>query len=574
MSRSRRDPGIRGKLEAAADYTVGLFSPKRQFERKAARLMSRNLDRFSSSGYEAAENGRRWSNRALRDGSADAELDADTRQTLRDRSRDRKRNDTVAHAAIETLTDNVIGFGFRPRLRLDHEALGIDEDQAAYLADQATAIWDEWGENCDSANRLTIEDIQAQAFASMLVDGDCFVRPIMVQDARVRSRFDLKLEMIEGDRVDSPLGLVDPSVREGVVLGRRGQPVAYYVSREHPGDASIPGAVRTEGLRQFRRVPAHDRLGHPNILHLFHQERIGQSRGRPYLSIILNTLKDRGDYKEAEIIAAEVAACFAGFIKKADPWQAALARATADTKGKQERHEELSPGAMYYLADGEEVTFANPSRPSSVYGEFMKAITRETTSALGMPYEIAMRDFSGTTYSQARASMLEARRMFVRRQRWMVKHFLRPIWRLLLEEAWLKGIFEAGPDFLERVHQWTRAVWTPPSWGWVDPEKEAKAWGLMLEMGVTTREKIIASVDEDSVEAITEQQAREKRLREMHGLGTAVAAPSSDKEDEDDDDNDPPPSDPDDGDEGEETDDDGEDSEEESRQTALVGAGT
>lgn len=494
------------------DRLVGVLSPGAELRRQGLRAMGRAA-RLSSKAYDGAASGSRsWHNRSVQGGSADADLDEDALSTLRERSRDRDRNDPVAHAMIASFADNVVGVGFRPQLALDAARLGISEDRARDLRAQARWIWEEWAPRADSCNRLAIEDMQRLVFASVLVNGDHFAQPVMVQDARVRSRFELKLEMIEADRVDTPIGLVNDRVRNGVELGRRGQPVAYHVARSHPGDDLRPGSAAV-GRRTFRRIPAHGPSGRPNILHCYHQERAGQSRGRPVLSTVLGALKDRDDYSEAELIAAQVGACFAAFVTKTDPWTAAVQRGTDDTKGKENRHEELSPGAVMYLSPGEEVSFGNPSRPNAAYESYLGAKTREIISGVGLAYGTALRDHSKTTYSQARADLLEVRRMFAERQKWFSRCFLQPVWEMLLEEAWLKGDFDAGSDFLEMQRAWTRTVWVPPGWGWIDPQKEVGAWEKALEMGITTRADVINTVSGGDFEDTTRTLADEERLR-------------------------------------------------------------
>ena len=507
------------QLERGIDRAVGILSPKAEMQRSGIRMAHRQMSRFATA-YDGAKGGRRWHNRAVSSGSADADLDGDTLETLRMRSRDRYRNDAIARAALNSLTDNVVGVGFRPQLRLPWKLLGITEERARDLAAEAMLLWEEWGSSkaCDSTGRCSILDQQALWFSQVLLNGDAGVAPVMIKDPR--SRFELKLETIEADRIDTPMGLRDPSgIRNGVELGQHGQPIAYWVAREHPGDELlIQGRRRMRGKRKFRRIPAFAPTGRENLLHLCPIERPGQSRGAPLLAPVLDLFKDLDDYFEAELVAAQVAACFAVFITTPDPWGTANSRVAKDSAGKKNREEEISPGGVYYQAPGEEVSTANPGRPNAVFEAFILAVTRRLTGALGIPYEVALRDFSGTTYSQARASLLEARRMFARRQRWLIAHACQPVWRMLLEEAWLKGLIDFPDDFAERIHLWTRTHWVTPGFGLIDPDKEAKAMVTQLEAGVTTRAKLTAAIDGDTVEDVTEQLGAEERMRADAGL--------------------------------------------------------
>lgn len=516
---------LAGRFEDLIRRFAPVHHARRQAARQAVKL---------SSAWDGGKLGTRsWSNRTLSSSSADVDLDQLTLHTLREKSRDLHRNDAFAHAAINSMTDNIVGTGFQPRLRLPWKDLGISRERAMELAQQAGHIWRTWCRTADSTNLLHFDQIQHLVTSSCLINGDVFVQPLMVTDARVPSRYSLKVELIEADRVDTPWGLDLSSrdIRQGIELGVRGQPVGYWVHIAHPGDDQL----KTVGNRSFRRVPAHSAMGRQNILHVFERDRIGQTRGRPLLAPVMDLFKDRKDYIEAEIIRAQVGACFAAFVTKADPWNAAVS-ATADTTTSGARLQELSPGLIEYLAPGEKVEFGNPNSPNSAFDGFIRTVTRSISSALGMPYEIATRDYSGTTYSQARASMLEARRMFQRRQRWLSHTFLEPLWRMLLEEAYLLGDYEAGPDFFDNMDLWTRAMWVPPGWGWVDPTKEGQAWKMALEMGTTTRSKIIAAADGGDFQAVSEELADEIALRQELGLeggATPEPEPAQDEEDPD-----------------------------------------
>jgi lambda family phage portal protein len=523
-------------LARGVDGLVAAISPATAARRLMARGALKRLEKLSA--FDGANSSRRWHNRPVSSGSADADLDGDTLGTLRDRSRDRWRNDGLAAACVQALVDNIVGVGFRPALRLDHQRLGITSDQARELERQAHAVWSEWCTSADATNRLHMDELQALVLTSALVSGDVFVQPIMVSDARLAARYELKLQIVEGDRVETPYGMPNTEqIRNGIVLGARGQPVAYYVHTGHPGDDGTILATQREANR-YRRIAAHNAAGRPNLLHVYYQERPGQSRGRPFLSPVLDLFKDLDDYREAELVAAQVGACFAAFIKRTNPFDASLQAAAFDSPQQpgRQREQDLSPGSIYYLDPSEDVSFGNPTHPGGQFDAFVRSVKQSVTSGIGLPYEVAVRDFSRTTYSSARAAFVEARRMFARRQRWLTRSWLQPVWRMLLEEAYLRGLWDA-PRFYDDPHAWTNTQWITPGWGWVDPLKEAQAEKVKLEMGVTTRSKIVASTDGDNWHDVAQQavaeEVFERDIREQAGLGAVAMQPQETTTDDD-----------------------------------------
>lgn len=523
--------GFVDQLGRGLDVMIGAFSPALGMRRAAMRKMT---ERFSARpAHEGAATDRTRKGWRTTAGSPDADLNSDELVTLRERSRDRVRNDGLASAAINAVVDNVVGCGFRPKLALNAKALGITQDQADNLSETADEIWDEWGRNCESTGRLTIEEVQAQVLASTLTNGDHFVAPVMLPP-RWPSRYELALEMIEADRVDNPTGTTAANIRSGIELNELGAPVAYFVCKAHPGDIGLQ--VPPPGVRDFRRIPAFNQVtpNRPNILHVYTQERSGQSRGRPFLSTVLNLFRDLDDYAETELIAAQVAACFSVFVTKNDPWSAMYARATAATKTADKREEEVAPGMVAYLAPGEKIETANPGRPNGTFHDYFDAMCRLICSGIGVPYEVVARNFTGSTYSNARAVLLEARRAFKRRQVWLASKLLQPVWEMLLEEAWLRGSFPAPDKMMSQFAAWTRTHWITPGWGWIDPEKEGNAYETALRLGLTTRAKIVAESDGDDVVPVFRQLSREQKLAVELGIdvspqrgGASAASQSS-----------------------------------------------
>lgn len=519
---------VAATIARGVDATISDLIPGRALKKAVESHGLKRIHRLSGGSYSGAARNRYNRDWRTSGGSADADLDEGTLATLRERSRDRARNDGVANAILVNATDNVVGpNGLVPNLKLDPEVLGISIERANLLSKQAEQLWRSWSRVADASYNNTMPDLQGLAFLSSLTNGDVFALPVTVNDGR--SPITTRIELIEADRCATPDGTagvpkeIRASIRNGVEVGRRGQAKAFYISEAHPGDDMIPGMRLRHGSRKFRRIRAWNReLQRPNILHLFQQLRPGQSRGQPLLAPVLSAFRYVDKYVEAELVAAEVAACFSVFVTQAFSQDGADLVSDPDPTDPEEREQSVSPGAIYHMEPGESVSAANPGRPNPQFGAFVERCMRFICNGLGIPYEVAMGDFGQMNYSSARTVILQARRNFQRRQRWLRDRFLQPVWEMVLEEAWAAGLFDAGPDFLERKAEWCKTKWVPPGWGWVDPDKELKAAKLELELGVTTREDICA-VNGRDFEEVTHQLAIENELRrELLGAGPQV----------------------------------------------------
>ena len=489
------------------DSFVGIFSPRKAHLRRAYRQASK----YAFSSYRGAEKNRLRSDWIPGSGSADEDLLAEL-PDLRERSRELNRNNGDAAGITTTMTTNVIGTGIKPQSRVDRESLEIDDKTAEKFQKRAERAWQRWLPYADSTERMNFYEIQHLVDRQMLENGEVIVLPLRLKDKN--RPYDLALEVIESDRLATPSDKRgDKSIRDGVEIGERGQPVAYWIRKTHPGDMTL--RLRIPKSNQFTRIPAKNKLGMPSIFHLYWVLRPGQTRGVPFFAPVMTMFKDLASYIEATLVTARIAACFSVFIEKGEPYGAAY-NAASKTNTSGQRIEELEPGMVNYLASGEKVSGLKPEQPTGTFEPFVERMLRSIGAALGLPYELIAKDFSKTNYSSARAALLEARRYFKCRQVWHSNRFGQPIWELLLEEAFLKGELPTK-KFYEKRLDWTRARWITPGWAWVDPLKEVKASKEAIAGNLSTLSDELAGQGKDYDEVL-EQRAKEEKKRKELGL--------------------------------------------------------
>ena len=463
---------------------------------------------FALGGYAGASKTRGQATWAPGGGSADADVLGGLHD-LRERSRDLIRNDPHAAGMIDIWTANIVGHGMTPQSRLDFEELGISKEQAGKFQRTAEKLFLRWAKTADFLGLQSFADQQEMILRGVFESGDIFCVPRRVPFRR----YGLALELIEADRVTTPPRLqMRPDVREGVVIGSSGEPVAYWVKKTHPGDVLATGAMNSD---DFVRVPLFDEgTGRQLIHHFFRPLRPGQSRGVPMLSPALSMFRDLTQYMKAELIGAKVAACYALFIVTPDPFGDA-ARATTKTVNNQQ-HELLEPGMIRRLAAGEDIKGFEPNRPASNFVATVKAYLRAIGTSLMTPLELVSMDFSETNYTSGRMALTEVRRSYKKVQKWLAEKFCQPIWERILTEAVLLGDLEA-PDFFERIDDWCRCIWVGPGWQWVDPSKEVTATIESMKGNLTTLADECSSRGLDW-EDVLAQRAREVEVAKELGL--------------------------------------------------------
>jgi len=449
--------------------------------------------------------------------------------TLRTRSRDLVRNNALAAGAFNTKITNVIGSGLRLQSRIDRDVLRMTDRQADKLESRIEAEWQLWAGStaCDAARTLTFGGLQELVFRSVLESGECFCLLPFID--RPDSPYSLKIQTVEADRISNPENKSD---RDGLVAGvehdHYGAPTAYYVASQHPG------ALLSSSKRTWTRYDAFGpETGERRVLHLFRVLRPGQVRGVPDLAPVVELVKMLGRYTDAEVTAAVISSFFTVFVTS-DLGDGIGGFTAGSTSGNSPSDElTMGHGNILNLQPGEKVETATPGRPNAAFGPFVEAVLQQIGVALELPYEVLRGHFSAS-YSASRAALLEAQKMFLARRQWMTENFCQHIYSVWFSEAVSRGRIRA-PGFFSGDHliraAFLGAEWVGPSFGHIDPVKEARAGELRVANGFSTISAESAAMGRDW-ERDHVQRAKEQRARLEDGLIEQFKEDSSPSADE------------------------------------------
>lgn len=498
------------------DRLVGVFSPAAQFQRQLARTRIE----WAGGGYKGGRRDRRATrNWRPRETSANQDI-IDDLPDLRSRSRDLVRNDALAGGAVATVVTNVVGTGLVLQSQVDRETLGITEDQADRLQKALEREFTLATRSLDFAGRRTWGDLQDLMLRGALESGDIFA--VRRWRRRPGEVYGLKLQLIEADRCRNQTAKrVSERMVDGVEHDVDGMPIAFHFASSHRDDYAAKGTTWT-------RVDARDAAGSPMVLHLMAQTRPNQTRGVPYLAPVVEKLKELSDYAEAEIAAAVVSAFFTAFVTPGTPetGDAPLLEASTGSTSASQAGDEmaLGRGAVVELSPGDDVEFANPSRPNQNFEPFFVAVVRQIGMALELPFEVLIKHFEAS-YSASRAALEMAWQFFRKRRKWLADYACQPIYEWVITEAVASGRIDA-PGFLvdpAMRQAYLRAEWIGPARIQLDPYKEASADKLDLEMRVKTRAQITMERTGGQWDRKHEQLVREQRRAEDDGIASATA---------------------------------------------------
>lgn len=504
------------------DRLVAWYDPEKGARRAKARITLSLVT--GDTGYKGGRRDRRATrNWRPQGGSADADISPDL-PDLRARSRDLARNNMIAGGAISTVTTNVVGNGLSVMPAIDQSVLGLDDDAAHAWQLQAAREFALWAQNADATGVQTFGEMQELAFRSVLESGDAFVLRRYRRTARTAYR--TRIQMIEADRICNPNRMADTDrLVDGIDLARDGRHLGYHVASRHPG------AVHRAALT-WTRIPARLDAATPIMLHLFQRLRPDQTRGVPYVAPVIEALKQFGDYTDAEVTAAVISSMFTVFITSDGDPDASPFKDENGGNGSasDDREVSLGNGAVVPLADGEDVTFASPTRPNAAFNAFAEAFLSHVGVALELPFELLVQRFTAS-YSASRAALEMAWSFFRKRRTWLAQRFCQPVYEMVLEEAVARGRIDA-PGFLDERRPEIRAAWCGAEWigpvrPYLDPLKEAKADEVDIANRVKTRREVIIERTGGTYEAKHRQLTRETR----DGAALAPAAPPAGADD-------------------------------------------
>jgi len=253
----------------------------------AAEIQAKNPSQLRNR-YDGAGHGRRMAGWIAPSSGPNRAIASDL-PTLRNRASDSVRNDWISEAIIQKWATTLVGIAITPRFgritaKRRKQAIGD--------------LWQDFVRCSDADGVLDAYGMQTLAVRGWLERGEIFARRRW-RDPNGPLEVPLQVQLLEADMVpllnaDTWQGLPRGHViRSGIELDRRGQRIAYWIHKQHPGDGAAAGmALAAQGLV---RVPARD------VIHLYEPKRAGQLRGVPLLAPILAKLRNVADYEDATL---------------------------------------------------------------------------------------------------------------------------------------------------------------------------------------------------------------------------------------------------------------------------------
>ena len=289
-------------------------------------------------------------------------------------------------------------------------------------------------------------------------------------------------------------------IKFGIEFDQYDSPIAYWILSRHPGEVfqnPVDKVYQT-------RVPAED------IYMIFDVDRANQLMGMPDFCSIATRLNSLHKYEESEAVAARVAACKGGFIKKTLPTEY-----TGPVDARGNSLEEMSPGMVEMGDPGEEWTDIDPKHPMEAYGSFVKGMLRGGSAGAALSYNTVANDLEGVNYSSFKAGRLEDVAQYQYDQQHIVDQLMQPWFEDWLPFALLKGKIKMPMAKADKIL--SGVSWQPRVWASVEPAKEVQADILEVEAGFATRREKIAERG-NNIDDVDEEREEDQLSEQAHNI--------------------------------------------------------
>lgn len=457
------------------------------------------------------------------------------KEILDARSSDRLMNDGYISGAEQMHRDNIVGSQFTLNSRPNYRALGLDfrwAEEFQIEVESKFALWANSVNNWpDAARKNDFTELVRLAVGAYFAGGEVLAT---AEWSRQSARpYKTMIQLIDPSRLSNPnYGSDTAYLRRGVERNALGEPLAYHIRSGHPSEF-----YSDAGNYTWKRVPTRKPWGRLQVIHIFEQLRIDQSRGVSAMVSVLKQMRMTQRFQDIVLQNAVVNATYAATIESELPPEAAYGQlgeggTTTWATDFLEQIAAYSGSARNLHIDGVKIPHLFPGtkmklqpagQPGGVGDGFEQSLLRHVASALGLSYEQFSRDYTQTNYSSARASMNETYKFMQSRKKIVADRFATSMFHLWFEEALNTGqittVPRNAPDFYEGLNReaYMACTWIGASRGQIDEKKETEAAVMRIKEGLSTYEKEAARLGEDFRELFA-QQAREKQMREELGL--------------------------------------------------------
>lgn len=343
-----------------------------------------------------------------------------------------------------------------------------DTDDPGVNAAYEDYIW-EWMENCDLTGRFPFRKLIEMAYLGRKIDGDSGIVTPWVDG-------DIKLQVIQGDRIGNPYEYnFAEGYYSGVLTDDIGRVVGFRVYRR----------TRDNRYIEPMDIPA------SNFHHLINPLAADQYRGISDMDTAIPSARMVANTLNAEARAVQTLACQTAIVSTKGNIEGAkrqwnqndVEAALNAAKAPVTQNQEIKPGTINYVANGDSVTAFTYSRPSPAFLGLVQALCREVCFSFDVDYGFF---YDPTSYggAVARLGSKQTQRSFQADQRDLKDGTICPLIRKKLALGIALGDIPPHP-------RWRKMQIGFPEHATMDEGRDSKKDIEELKYGVTLLDEVV-----------------------------------------------------------------------------------
>jgi len=476
------------------DRIIQPFSPVWALERAQARRVL--------AAYESARPTRTRKNPS--DNSSGNSLTAMAGDTLRGQARHLEQNHDLCRGILNTLVSYTVG---AKGIGIESQVLNKNGQIHKEFSDELQHLFKDWSRKPETTHQYSWAKSQRMMARAWFRDGEVLSKSIMGTVASLNhgTKVPFSIELLEADHIAD---LSDSSrIIQGIEHNAWGQAKYFHLYDQNPSD-------RNNFNLKYRKVSA------DIINHLKFTDRLRQARGVSIFASVLNRLNDLKDYEESERIAAKISAAMAAYIKKGSPDSYGMADSDDD-----EREFSMNSGMIWdNLLPGEEVGTIQSNRPSQLLLPFRNAMLRAIAAGTCSGFSSISKTYDGT-YSAQRQELVEQWIQYAVLSDEFIQQFVEPTYMQFVKIAVASGQIKVPKD-IDRKTLFD-ADYLTPSMPWIDPKKEAEGHEKLLQLKITSPQKIIRQRGENPTDILDQNEKWQAELKTRGLTVTEINRPAN-----------------------------------------------
>lgn len=468
---------------------------------------------YGAQAYEGSSTRKSWAkNWNVAYGTPD-ETGLTERRLLSDRSADLYRNNAVVGSAIDTTALSVIGKGLYPQSNIRYQNLGLTFEQADKYQEQFEYDFEVWANSVfsDFYQRFSFWDNQYTAFLNYMIKSEFLAMfPIM----NVQGEDWFTVQLLDCDRLGRGFDYINNTYRDGVVLDELGRVTGYKIQK----DESV-----WLDTAELVEIPKYGDSGRVNIIHVYDQTFIGQSRGIPKAARGMENSKQTDRSIKNSLVDQVVSSMMTGFITSNrqnalyDPFQQQAAEYAEKSRSFDPLDYRMEPGLIYQLNENEKLEMLTATKNYSQFKDFIETMVNFQAISYNLPPELVMKKVT-SNFSAHKAVRNEAWRYFFRERAKFNLQFNDVVYRewfkfkVAIGEYDLKGFVKNS----KMRESWMGVKWQGEGPGQIEPVRETNAAIMKIKNNLSDYEQETAKMGEDDWETIMKRKHRQiEKLKSM-----------------------------------------------------------